>query len=152
MRGVAVVAAIVMIMAGVAVLTATITAASSAAPPPVVYGFDGSTGWQHGAVKPADIDFGAGGSLFVRGLRWSGWSQQRATGRGVRWADSCTPDCASGRYLRSGAILTLSGIRVHDGLRYFSRLAMQWKAGGKTYRYVFHWSPGALRGSPPFWT
>jgi hypothetical protein len=152
MKGVAGVAVIVTIMAGMAVLALRMTAASSAQPPPVAYGFDGSSGWQHGVVKPRTIDFGAGGSLLVRGLRWAGWSQQAAVARGVRWADSCDPDCASGGYLKSRATLTLSGIKVHGGLRYFSRLLMRWKADGRMHRYVFHWSPGAGPGAPPFWT
>jgi hypothetical protein len=152
MKGVAGIAAIVMLMVGIAVLAIRVTAASSAQAPPVAYGFDGSSGWQHGQVKPAEIDFGAGGSLFVRGLRWAGWSQRTAVAHGLRWADSCLPDCASGRYLKSPAALTLSGIKVHAGLRYFSRLALQWKAGGKMREYVFHWSPGAGRGAPPSWS
>ena len=162
MKGVAGVAAIVMIMVGAAVLAIRITAASSAQTasaqtassaqiPPVAYGFDGSSGWQHGLVKPREIDFGAGGSLFIRGLRWADWTQRRAGAHGVRWADECTPDCASGRYLKSPAALTLSGVKVHAGLRYFSRLAVRWKAGGKIHEYVFHWSPGAGRGAPSFW-
>ena len=151
MKGVAGVAAIVMIMVGIAVLAIRITAASSAAVPPVAYGFDGSSGWQHGVVKPHDIGFGAGGSLLVRRLRWSGWSAGTAVAHGVRWADSCTPDCASGRYVKSRATLTLSGVKVHDGAHYYSRLALRWKIGRKIYRSVFLWSPGAVRGAPPFW-
>jgi hypothetical protein len=151
MKGVAGVAAIVMIMVGIAVLAIRITAASSAATPPVAYGFDGSSGWQHGTVRPHDIDFGAGGSLFIRGLRWAGWSQRSAVGHGVRWADTCTPDCASGGYVKSRATLTLSGILVHAGLRYFSRMTMRWKSGGRMHEAVFRWSPGAIRGAPPSW-
>ncbi|HUC60271.1 MAG TPA: hypothetical protein VMA95_22930 [Streptosporangiaceae bacterium] len=127
------------------------TAASSAQVPPVAYGFDGSSGWQHGHVKPHDIGFGAGGSLFVRGMSWADWSQRTAVGHGVRWADSCIPDCASGHYVKVRATLTLSGIKVHSGLRYFSKLTMQWKASGKTCKSVFHWRPGAVPGAPPFW-
>ncbi len=155
MKGVAGVTSIVIIMVGMAVLAIRITSASSAQTPPVVYGFDGSSGWQHGQVKPQVIDFGAGGSLFVRGLRWAGWSQENAVGRGVRWADSCTPDCASGNYLKSPATLTLSGVKVHAGLRYFSRLAVQWKTGDRMHVYVFHWRvarPGAGPGAAPSWT
>jgi hypothetical protein len=151
MKGVAGVSAIVVVMAGIAVAVIRMTAASSAPPPPLAYGFNGSSGWQDGTVKPRTIAFGAGGSLFLRGLRWSDWGQTAAEGQGIRWADNCRPDCASGAYLKSKATLVLSGIKVHDGFRYFSRLTMRWTASGRKYAVTFHWAPGALRGAPPFW-
>jgi hypothetical protein len=151
MKGVAGVGVIVVIMVGIAVAVVSLTAASSAPPLPLAYGFGGSSGWQHGSVKPRSIDFGAGGSLFVRGLRWTEWTQTTATGHGLSWTDSCRPNCASGSYVKSRAIMTLSGIKVHAGLRYFSAMTMRWTAHGQNYRFVFHWSPGAVNGAGPFW-
>jgi hypothetical protein len=146
------IAAIVGVVIGVIVFAVRMTAAASAAPLPLAYGFDGSTGWQHGDVRPHAIYFGTGGNLLVRGLAWSGWTQQAATASGVRWADGCTPNCAAGTYSRMPATLVLSDVRIHDGVRYFARLAMRWSSGGKMEQEVFRWSPALVSGAPPFWS
>src|SRR5580658_4005020 len=149
MKGISGVAAIVVVVIGAIVFAARMTAAASAAPLPLAYGFDGSTGWQHGDVRPHAIYFGTGGSLLVRGLAWSGWTQQAATASGVRWADGCTPNCAAGTYSRTPATLALSDVRIHDGVRYFARLTMRWSSGGKMEREVFRWSPALVSGATP---
>src|SRR3984957_17900941 len=101
MKGIAGVAGVVVLIAGVTVLTDRITAAASAQPLPVSYGFDGASGWQHAKIKPHSIYFGAGGSLLVRGAKWISWTQVGAIGQGARWADTCTPNCAAGSYAKT---------------------------------------------------
>jgi hypothetical protein len=152
MKGVAGVAAIVVAVIGVAVIALRIAAAASSQPLPVSYGFDGNWGWRHGEVDPGAIYFGAGGSLLVKNLTWSSWTQGEAVGRGVRWADGCVPTCAAGRYVKSPAILTLSRVRTHAGTRYFARLTVRWTASGRVHTDVFAWSGGAEPGAPPFWS
>jgi hypothetical protein len=156
MKGVAGVATIVLIFIGIAVLAVRITAAASASPLPLAYGFDGSAGWQHGVIKPRDIDFGAGGGLLLRGLSWASWTQRTAVGSGVRWEDDCTPDCAAGAYVKSPARLTLSDVRVHAGLRYFARMTMSWTTAGRmhwyAFRLAFQWPPSTANDTPLFWS
>jgi hypothetical protein len=151
MKGVAGVTAVVVFLVGTAATVIGVTAAASAQPLPVAYGFDGASGWQHGQVRPHDIYFGAGGSLLVRGLTWSNWAQGSAVAHGVRWADDCTPTCAAGTYAKSRATLTLSAVLVHAGLRYFSKLTLQWTANDRKHETVFHWSSGAIKGTL-FWS
>jgi hypothetical protein len=151
MKGVAGAAAIVVSVIGITVLAVRIASAASAAPLPLAYGFDGSSGWQNGEIKPHDIYFGAGGNLLVRGLTWTSWGQDGATATGARWADSCRPDCAAGRYARVRAVLTLSRVRVHHGVRYFSELTLRWVAAGQRQVTVFRWIPGAIKSAPPSW-
>jgi hypothetical protein len=105
MKGVAGAAAIVAVVIGVAVL-------ASRASLPVAYGFDGSSGWSHGQVKPHAIYFGVGGNLLVRGLKWVTWSQSDAVARGVRWSDRCVPSCAAGPYIKVPAQMSLSRVRI----------------------------------------
>jgi hypothetical protein len=150
-KGVTGVIAIVAAVIGVAIAAIQVTAASSVASLPVVYGFDGNSGWTHGLVKPRAIYFGAGGSLLVRDLTWASWTQKAAVGRGVRWSDSCVPTCAAGRYAKVPAEMSLSRVRQRDGVSYFSRMTLQWTIGGRHYKTSYGWSRGALRGSPPFW-
>jgi hypothetical protein len=152
MKGIAGVAAIVVVVIGGIVFAVRMTAAASAAPLPLAYGFEGSTGWQRGEVRPHAIDFGTGGNLLVRGLAWSGWTQQAATASGVRWSYGCTPNCAAGTYSRTSATLALSDVRIHDGVRYFALLTMRWSSGGRMQREVFRWSPGLVPGAQPFWS
>jgi hypothetical protein len=152
MKGVAVVAAIVAVVIGVAVLAIRVTAASSSASPPVAYGFDGSSGWAHGQVKPRAIYFGAGGNLLVRGLNWISWSQGAAVGRGVRWFNRCVPTCAAGKYIKVPAEMSLSRVRIRDDVSYFSRITLQWTIGGRRYKSAYRWSNAPVPGAPPFWS
>ncbi|HET9896041.1 MAG TPA: hypothetical protein VFQ44_14025 [Streptosporangiaceae bacterium] len=150
MRGITGVAAIVIVVVGMAVLADGVTAASSSQPLPVVYGAGGHSGWQHGTIRPGVIYFGAGGSLLIRGLRWQSWTQNAAIGRGVRWADSCVPTCAAGNYARSPVEVTLSRVRKHAGGAYFTRLLLQWSTSGKDHKTVIRWFRGD--GTVPSWS
>ena len=151
MKSVAGAAAIVAIVIGVTFLAIQVTAASSQASLPVAYGFDGGSGWTHGKVKPHAIYFGAGGNLLVRGLRWVNWTRRAAVGRGVRWLDSCAPSCASGTYSKVAVEMSLSRVRIRDGVSYFSRMILRWTIDGSRYKSVYEWVRGPARGAPPFW-
>jgi hypothetical protein len=151
MKGVAGVAAVglAVIGAGVA-LRATASAGSPSLP--VVYGFAGASGWQHPGIQPSSVDFGAGGSLMIRGLRWASWGKQQAIAHGSRWADSCDPNCAAGKLAKVPAELTLSRVRFRGGLRYYSKLTTHWKVSGVPVTTVFTWSPGAESGAGSLWS
>ncbi len=118
----------------------------------MAYGFDGHAGWRHGAVEPHAIYFGAGGSLLIRGLRWENWTQNAAIGRGVRWADSCVPNCAAGGYDKNPVVITLSRVRKHAGGGYFTRLLLQWTTGSKVHKELFRWFRGIGASAAPFWS
>ncbi len=153
MKSVLGIAGAVIVLAGLAtaaVMTRSGTSGAGRALP-VGYGFDGHQGWARGEVRPRTVYFGAGGSLFVRGLSWASWNPVGARGRGTRWADSCVPDCAAGSYARSAAKITLWRVRVHDGRPYFSRMTIVWPEDGKLYRQIFRWSKGAGTSALPFW-
>jgi hypothetical protein len=153
MKSVLGIAGAIIVLAGSASAAALIRSAASdtSRPPPVVYGFDGHAGWAHGEVRPRAVYFGAGGSLFVRGLSWASWNQAAAHGDGTRWADSCVPTCAAGSFAKSAARITLWRVRDHDGQPYFSRMTVTWQAGSKSYRQIFYWSRGAGTSALPFW-
>ncbi len=152
MKGVAGISALAVAVTGAAVFAISVTAASSAQPLPVAYGFDGGSGWQHGQVRPREIYFGAGGSLLVRSLTWMSWTSNSAIGRGVRWADNCRPTCATGTYQKIQAEMTLSRLRSHDGNSYFSLLTMQWFVRAKPRLEIFRWSGNIAHNAPPFWS
>ena len=53
--------------------------------------------------------------VFLYGLRWRGWGEARAYGRGNAAANNCEPSCAGGRYIyRHGARVTLYHLRDGD--------------------------------------
>jgi hypothetical protein len=142
----------VVVLAGLAAAIAVIASAASASTPrPVAYGFDGHQSWAHGQVKPRSVYFGAGGSLFVRRLSWATWNQAGARGRGIRWADSCKPNCATGSYAKSAVIVTLWRVLRHHGQPYFSRMTLAWQASGRAHQQTFRWSADTTISAVPFW-
>src|SRR5215467_5030271 len=152
MKSVVGIAGAIIVLMGSATAVALIRSGTPASqPPPVVYGFDGHLGWAHGEVKPSAIYFGAGGSLFVRGISWASWNQAQARGQGTRWADNCLPSCAAGSYAKSAAQVTLWLVRYHNGQQYFSRMTIAWRASGTLYRQAFGWSRGSGTSPVPFW-
>lgn len=145
--------AAVIVLAALAAAAVLIRPGASGASPalPVAYGFDGHQGWTRGEVRPRAVYFGAGGSLFVRGLSWASWNQAEARGEGIRWADSCVPDCAAGSYAKSAATITLWRVRDHSGVPFFSAMTIAWRAGGTLHRQTFQFSRGTGTSPAPFW-
>jgi len=153
MKSILSIAGAIILLAGLVTAAALIRSGASGASPvlPRAYGFDGHQGWARGQVRPRAVYFGAGSSLFVRNLSWASWNQAVARGRGIRWADSCVPNCAAGSYARSAAKITLWRVRDHDGQPYFSRISIAWRAASKSYRQIFRWSRGTGTSAVPFW-
>jgi hypothetical protein len=153
MKSVLGIAIAVIVLAGLAAAAVLIRSEASGANPalPVAYGFDGHEGWAGGEVGPRAVYFGAGGSLFLRGLSWASWSQADARGRGIRWADSCVPNCAAGSYVRSAAKITLWRVRDHDGQPFFSAMTVVWSVDGRSHQQTFQWSRGTGTSAVPFW-
>jgi hypothetical protein len=97
-------------------------ATAQAAPVPVFYHY----GYTSPSMRPSLIAWGAGGDLFVKGLRWDHWTLTSAYGRGTRWRNTCTPTCSAGNYIKSPASITLWRWRWHSGHRYWTRLTLRW--------------------------
>jgi Protein kinase domain len=66
-------------------------------------------------TKPRTVVLSADGSGLMKVFRWSGWGTAVAIGTGAYERDSCRPDCAQGRYRRSPATITLTGLTPYDG-------------------------------------
>lgn len=59
-------------------------------------------------VRPSTILLAEDGSVALVHLRWSGWGTRVARATGVWSASSCTPNCATGKRMKSPARVTLS--------------------------------------------
>ena len=88
---------------------------------------------------------------------WSTWDKgeptPHATSNGTPWVNNCIPNCAQGKESSHHLVVTLSAVRTHNGVRYYSR--MTWYTPGyRLYGYrtstaVLHDS--ATRDTVPYW-
>jgi hypothetical protein len=90
-------------------LPTTATAARSAtttASSPIVYTCDG-----HAVVKPSMLIVTcADENMGLQDLHWSAWGAATAYATGTLWENSCTPNCAEGKYISYQASVTVSGL------------------------------------------
>jgi hypothetical protein len=139
--------------AGVAVPAVVVPAAAEAATTPVVSA--SVAGWSHLSVRPAWIYIGEGGSPVAHVGHWSTWDRgepsPHATAHGTLWTNNCLPNCAQGHQSPHRLLITLSVVKTHRGVRYYSR--MSWSTpgyrlpGAHSSTVVLHFgSSGA-----PFW-
>jgi hypothetical protein len=82
----------------------------------------------HGLVKPGTYDLPGcmGSSEYLAGLKWVSWKSV-GYGSGDFAVNSCTPTCASGKYVRYPILTVLWGAKPwpkHSGKYYFSRLTV----------------------------
>jgi hypothetical protein len=80
------------------------------------------------AVAPRRMDVNREQTL--DGLRWSGWGNASATGRGALDTLVCDPTCATGRLERSTAVIVLSKPRRCGGARFYTRSTMTYREPG----------------------
>ena len=123
---------------------------------PVVYA-RGTGGWSHRSVRPSWILIGMGGTPGAHIRYWSTWDKgeptPHATSNGTPWVNNCIPNCAQGKESSHHLVVTLSAVRTHNGVRYYSR--MTWYTPGyRLYGYrtstaVLHDS--ATRDTVPYW-
>jgi hypothetical protein len=93
-------------------------------------------------VRPSSIDYTGDASGFIGKLpgdirraagkrpgflRWTVWSSGRAAGNGTVWFNTCTPDCADGRFQRMP--LTLTATRARNG--HFTRMTLHYHYRGQ---------------------
>jgi hypothetical protein len=85
-----------------------------------------------GQVEPSTYDIGCMASQqLVSGLSWTSW-KSAAFGSGTLKVNSCTPTCASGKYIKYPILVVLWRAKPwphHQGRQYFSRLT--WIFTGK---------------------
>lgn len=69
--------------------------------------------------EPAELLMSGDGTLYAKGLTWSGWGTATATGHGIAEAKSCQPDCAKGTLRAHPVTIVLSRpVRWHADMVY----------------------------------
>lgn len=124
------------VIAAVLASTAAFQGTASASTVPVVYN-TGADGWV-AQVRPSAIYFGQGGSPILSGLTWHSWGQGSAWATGKLWTQvpGCTPSYKCAYHSRWAGVY-LSVVRLHNGHRYFARMAVRYFASGRA-----HWDTG----------
>jgi hypothetical protein len=115
-------------------------AAATAVPNPTPQPFAFTAGAREalatGAVGVVDLEHRAGVAprrLVVNreqtltGVRWSGWGDARATGRGRVETLVCEPTCATGRIGTTSAVIVLSAPRRCGAGRFYTRSTMTYE-------------------------
>jgi hypothetical protein len=113
-------------------------ASSSPAALPVVY--SRVAGWHGGQVRPASIYVGEGGAPYVNALRWPGWTVAGAQADGDLHAQKsgCARPAYQCPYQRFRVKVQLSQVKIHDGVRYYTR--MRWTYTKNHVRHVIRWT------------
>jgi hypothetical protein len=104
-------------------------------------------GWTVLSYRPRAIHFGQGGAPFVTRMRWRHWNGSTATGTGkLHIQNPCdlpSYECTS--YSTRPVTVRLSDVKVHGGKRYFDRMLVTFRSGGKMRTRRLH----VVRG---FWS
>ena len=145
-------------LAGLVLIGVPAVAASvaSAATTPVIYNY--ASGWHNADVRPAWIIVGQGGAPMAHTWHWSTWDKgepnPHATSASTLWVVNCVPNCGQGTTSYHKLVVTLSVVKTHNGVRYYSR--MTWYTPGyrvpgyKTSTATLHFSI-PLGASVPGW-
>ena len=138
--------------AGMLVLAAVSATSAVAATLPVIY--NGDAGWNGASVRPGWIYIALTGAPVAHVQHWSTWNSADARSTGTLLTTACVPNCLQGKVSSHKLILTLSGVRYHDGRAYYS--VMTWYtpgyrlSGRHTSTATLHFS--TYDGSTtPFW-
>jgi hypothetical protein len=117
-------------------------AARAAHPTPVAYD---CLGWHRGQVKASTVALSCFGSVVVKVASWKYWSGISArSGAATLGVDNCKPNCGNGKFTKYAATVVLYRARSHDGVRYYSRLRVQYRHRGlRSYTYRWARYPGA---------
>jgi hypothetical protein len=77
------------------------------------------------AYKPRRLNPSVDGSLYVRQVHWTVWTDRRAVGHGVAHVNDCRPDCADGHYATYPVTVRLTRPRELCGSRFFMGFRLQ---------------------------
>ena len=93
-------------------VTATATGAATAATAVWVRDCEG----EKLALRPSHFVLAcADGNTFLEHVTWTSWGGRIATGRGTLVANTCTPDCAAGKYVSEPAQVALGALGQRAG-------------------------------------
>lgn len=68
----------------------------------------------------------ADANMGVEDIVWSSWNNMEASGIGIFYENNCSPDCASGRFIRQNAMIQLTGMQKDKfGKSVFTELIVQ---------------------------
>ena len=108
-----------------------------------------NNGW-HAYTKPSSFYFGNGSAPYFTGPHWTSWGSKSAWATGRLWTQKpgCSPSykCA---YSSRWVGVYLNTVRTHGAARYYARMAIEFKNGGK-----MHWVVGRFGihgGTVPWW-
>src|ERR1700677_269374 len=99
---------------------------------PVVYNSD--AGWNGAHIRPSWIYIALTGAPVAHTQHWSTWSPTEARSAGTLLTTVCVPNCMQGKVSSHKLVVTLSGVKYHDGHAYYS--VMTWYTPG--YRLSGH--------------
>jgi GDSL-like Lipase/Acylhydrolase family len=102
-------------------------------------------------VAPTQVFFGAGGGLFINGIRWEGWGGALASGRGkARLRGPCKPDCAHAKLRKVPAKLYLFRVVEFNGHRQYLCWQLKFLKGRHRGRLgAENCRPPTIVGPPP---
>jgi hypothetical protein len=114
-------------------VTATGTAPPAPPPYPLDYVGGAKAALKRGAIAVADFSFrvavepprmDVNAEQRLTAVRWSGWGNDRATGRADLRTLICEPNCAQGLYQDSRAEIVLSAPKTCGGQRFYTHSSM----------------------------
>ncbi|MEW2620426.1 hypothetical protein [Streptomyces sp. NPDC048106] len=84
--------------------------------------------FSHRNVRPTDFILACGdGNSRLKGLRWTSWGADGATGTGTNWVNDCKPYCAAGAFHPYPVVIRLSGDtqwKKHPSFERYTRLSL----------------------------
>ena len=75
--------------------------------------------------KPAELVLACGdGNYFLNKLTWRSWGKATATATGIAHANTCTPNCAAGKFQSFPMTATATKLTACGKARYYARLTI----------------------------
>jgi hypothetical protein len=78
------------------------------------------------AYRPKALSPQPGPTLYVKHMTWTSWTASQATGKGVVYANNCTPDCASGHFRHDRATVELGTPHAACGKEFFDKMRLHY--------------------------
>lgn len=89
-------------------------------------------------VRPSTFVISCGdGNSYLTKLKWTAWGATSAKASAVYTANNCDPYCAAGKFVSSGAAVTLSAPKTLKGRRFFTALHVGYVSGSKFKSFNF---------------
>jgi hypothetical protein len=91
-------------------------------------------------VRPATLGTQcSAGNVYFKGLKWSSWGGAKSVASGTIYYKVCrtTKACATAKYSRAKATLTVSVPKTVSGHRVYSQLVAKYTSGGRPQQYAF---------------